>query len=79
MTVTVATIKKDLIAAYGKTTLTLKEVCKEMGISVHTARNRRVRKTFEIPMTGIPLVASIDDVALYLYNRTITARKTHNA
>lgn len=57
-----------LAAIYGKTRLSMREVCNELNISYETGRAWRSQKRFPIPMTGTPLCADISDVARYLDN-----------
>jgi hypothetical protein len=60
---------EQLIALYGRTELTLREVANELCITYQTARNKRVNGTFPIKMRGKPLRARAADVAAYLEKR----------
>lgn len=66
-----------LLGIYGKSSLALPEVCKEIGMDIKTAYNRRSSHNFPIPMSGKPLTADVRDVAAYLDAKREEAKKTN--
>jgi hypothetical protein len=65
-----------IAAVYGKTRLSLQEVCRELNISYGTGRQWRSQGKFPVPMTGTPLAADVTDIAAYFDS---LKEETHDA